>query len=232
MQRYGRDRLWPFAEGGGPTIALFTAAWALAWALWRAARGWVAGLLWAAATALWLAVLYFFRDPNRPLVSEPGLVMSAADGRVVTVVREREPLYLQRETLRISTFLGLTDVHVQRAPIGGVVRRVIPRPGRFLQAFRPEASTENDSIAMEIDTPYGTIVVKQIAGIMARRCVNHATPGQRLITGERFGLIRFGSRVDLFLPPSATPLVAEGDRVYAALTPVARLVRHEEQVNA
>ncbi len=223
MEQYGRDRPWPFAQGGGPTITLFTALWALALLYWRASRARGAAILVALATALWLTILYFFRDPNRPLVGEPGLVMSAADGKVMAVVREQEPLYLQREMLRISTFLDITDVHVQRIPIGGTVRRIVARPGRFLQAFRPEASTENDSIVMEIETPHGPVLVKQIAGIMARRCVNYATPGQQVNTGERFGLIRFGSRVDLFLPPHAEPLVAEGDRVAGALTPVARL---------
>lgn len=233
MARYGRDRLWPFAQGSGPTIALFAALWAFSLLLWRASRrSRAAGLLLGAATVVWLTVLYFFRDPDRPLVSEPGLVASAADGKVVAIVREREPLYLQRESLRISTFLDLTDVHVQRVPIGGIVRRVVPRPGKFLQAFRPEASTENESIAMEIETPYGPVLVKQIAGIMARRCVNYATPGQRVTTGERFGLIRFGSRVDLFLPPSAEPLVTEGERVYGALTPVARLALPQDMPDA
>lgn len=223
MEQYGRDRLWPFAQGGGPTITLFTAFWALALFNWRARRGCGAGILLAAVTALWLALLYFFRDPNRPRVSEPGLAMSAADGKVMAVVREYEPVYLRREMLRISTFLDVTDVHVQRIPLGGTVRQIVARPGKFLQAFRPEASTENESIAMEIETPYGPVLVKQIAGIMARRCVNYARPGQQVTTGERFGLIRFGSRVDLFLPLHASPLVAEGDRVYGALTPVARL---------
>jgi phosphatidylserine decarboxylase len=232
MEHYGKDRLWPFAQGGGPTIALFTVFWALAVLLWRARRSRVGAAILAVATSLWLTVLYFFRDPNRPLVSEPGLVMSAADGKIVAVVREPEPLYLQREALRISTFLDLTDVHVQRVPVGGVVRRIIARPGKFMQAFRPEASTENESIAMEIETAYGAVLVKQIAGIMARRCVNYATPGQPVMTGERFGLIRFGSRVDLFLPPDAQSLVTEGDRVYGALTPVARLGPQQDQPDA
>lgn len=232
MEQYGRDRLWPFAQGGGPTITLFSALWALALLNWRASRVRGAAFLLAGMTALWLTLLYFFRDPNRPLVGEPGLVMSAADGKVVAIAREQEPVYLQQEMLRISTFLDITDVHVQRIPIGGIVRRIVARPGKFLQAFRPEASTENESIAMEIETPYGPVLVKQIAGIMARRCVNYAMPGQQVNTGERFGLIRFGSRVDLFLPPHAEPLVAEGDRVYGAMTPVARLELSQDSPDA
>ncbi len=223
MDRNNGDSIWPFARGGGPTIALVTALWAALLLLWRRSRGWGAGALFSAFTAIWLLVLYFFRDPNRPLWSQPGLVLSAADGKIVAVVKEREQLYLHREVTRISTFLDITDVHVQRIPINGVVGRIIARPGKYLQAFRPEASTENESIAMEIETPYGLILVKQIAGIMARRCVNYAIPGQEVTTGERFGLIRFGSRVDLFLPPDADVLVSIGDRVRGGLTPVARL---------
>lgn len=219
------DSIWPFARGGGPTIALVTGIWAALLVLWRQRRGWGWGALFSAFTGIWLLVLYFFRDPNRPLWSQPGLVMSAADGKVVAVAREMEQLYLHRPVTRISTFLDITDVHVQRIPIGGVVGRIITRPGKYLQAFRPEASTDNESIAMEIDTPFGLILVKQIAGIMARRCVNYATPGQEVTTGERFGLIRFGSRVDLFLPPDADVLVEIGDRVRGGLTPVARLSR-------
>jgi phosphatidylserine decarboxylase len=227
-----RDSIWPFARGGGPTIALVTAIWAILLLLWRQRRHWGTGGLFALASAVWLLVLYFFRDPNRPLWSEPGLVMSAADGKVVAVVNETEPLYLQRPVTRISTFLDITDVHVQRIPISGVVRRISFRPGKFLQAFRPEASMENESIAMEIETAHGTVLVKQIAGIMARRCVNYATPGEPVAAGERFGLIRFGSRVDLFLPQTAEVLVAVGDRVAGGLTPVARLAPWAERADA
>ncbi|MDT8304490.1 MAG: phosphatidylserine decarboxylase [Anaerolineae bacterium] len=223
MEKDRTDRFWPFAQGGGPTIALATGLWTGVLSLWRAKRGAGTGVLFATASVVWLLILYFFRDPNRPLYSEPGLVMSAADGKVVAITRETEPIYLKQDMLRISTFLDITDVHVQRIPIDGVVRRIITRSGKFLQAFRPEASTENESIAMELETPYGAVLVKQIAGIMARRCVNYASVGEQVISGERYGLIRFGSRVDLFLPVSAEVLVAEGDRVAGGLTPVARL---------
>lgn len=232
MYKDHRDRAWPFARGGGPTIALVTAVWIGLLSLYRTRRNPVISTLFAAASAVWLLVLYFFRDPNRPLYSEPGLVLSAADGKIVAIVKEVEPLYLKREALRISTFLDITDVHVQRIPISGVVRRVIPRPGKFLQAFRPEASSENESIAMEIETSFGVILVKQIAGIMARRCVNYATAGEEVISGERFGLIRFGSRVDLFLPPTAQILVTEGDRVAGGLTAIARLASRPRIDNA
>ena len=223
MTQYGTDRAWPFAEGGGATVAAASALWVGAVTLWRARPGWPTRLLLLVASVVWLLILYFFRDPNRPLSRRSGLVVAPGDGRVVAIERERETVYLQQETVRISIFLSILDVHVQRVPVGGQVTRVDHRPGRFLQAFRPEASTENEHIAMVIATPYGRVLVKQIAGIMARRCVNYLAPGDVVQTGERFGLIRFGSRVDLFLPPDTTLLVAEGDPVRGGLTPVATL---------
>ncbi|HSM55333.1 MAG TPA: phosphatidylserine decarboxylase [Candidatus Sulfomarinibacteraceae bacterium] len=177
----------------------------------------------ALGAVIWALVLYFFRDPNRNVAHAPGLVVSAGDGEIVDIRREREDEYLRAEAIRISTFLSITDVHVQRAPISGRVTQVTHRPGRFLQAFRPEASTENEHIAMTIETPQGPVLVKQIAGIMARRCVNYVQPGVCVQTGQRFGLIRFGSRVDLFLPPTAEILVGIGAKVKGGLTPVAHL---------
>ncbi len=223
MKQYGTDRTWPFAEGGGPTLALATLLWSAVVALRRTRPGFFSRLLTAGATGIWLLILYFFRDPNRRPVTAPGLVVSAGDGEVVAIAREREEEFLQCEALRVSIFLSILDVHVQRAPIGGTVTAVEHRPGKFLQAFRPEASTENEFIAMKIETPYGKVLVKQIAGIMARRCVNYARPGQRVATGQRFGLIRFGSRVDLFLPPNAKILTSVGDHARGGVTPIARL---------
>lgn len=223
MKEYGADRTWPFAEGGGPTLALVTLLWSGVVALWRARPSLFSRLLAAMVTGVWLLVLYFFRDPNRRPVTGPGLVVSAGDGEVVAIEPEREEEFLGRDVVRISVFLSILDVHVQRAPINGTVTMVEHRPGKFLQAFRPEASTENEFIAMKIETPYGEVLVKQIAGIMARRCVNYARPSQQVAIGQRFGLIRFGSRVDVFLPPDAEILTAVGDHVRGGVTPIARL---------
>jgi phosphatidylserine decarboxylase len=173
------------------------------------------------AVVLWLVVLYFFRDPTRAVVNRPGLVVGPGDGTVVEVVHQKEDQYLHADCTRISIFLSLFDVHVQRFPIEGTVARVEHQAGKFLQAYRSEASQVNENIALVIDTPYGKILLKQIAGILARRCINYAQVGDRLPTGQRFGLIKFGSRVDLFLPPQAQLLVSEGDKVYGGLTPVA-----------
>jgi phosphatidylserine decarboxylase len=223
MKDYGADRWWPFAQGGGVTIAVFTILWGTAVALWFLWQNLATGLLLFLATALWLLILYFFRDPNRQVVNEPGLVVGPGDGEVVEIISERENRYLQADVIRVSIFLSVTDVHVQRVPLGGKVTLIDHRPGKFLQAFRPEASEVNEFIAMVTESGYGRILIKQIAGILARRCVNYARPGDVLQTGQRFGLIRFGSRLDLFLPPNAQLLVKIGDKIVGGLTPIAQL---------
>jgi phosphatidylserine decarboxylase len=222
MKKYGADRSWPFAEGGGATIVVATAFFMGAAVLWFWRPGWLSGLLLVLATALWLLILYFFRDPKRQSPAEPGLVLSPGDGEVVAVVEGCEERYLKETVRRVSIFLSVTDVHVQRSPVTGRVALVEHRPGKFLQAFRPEASEVNESIAMIIESDAGRLLVKQIAGILARRCVNYAQVGDELTAGQRFGLIRFGSRVDLFLPLEAQVVVAVGDRVAGGLTPIAR----------
>ncbi|MCI0576834.1 MAG: phosphatidylserine decarboxylase family protein [Chloroflexi bacterium] len=218
-----KNRAWPFARGGEATILIFTALFGLAAVWWFARPGLWSGVAVFLAALLWLLILHFFRDPRRTVKAVEGLVVSPADGEVVTLVNEPEERYLQAAAVRISIFLAVTDVHVQRVPLSGRVESIEHRPGKFLQAFRPEASTVNESIAMVIATPYGRVLVKQIAGILARRCVNYAAVGQAVTAGERFGLIRFGSRVDLFLPPQAKLLVKVGDKVAGAVTPVAQL---------
>ena len=223
MQSYKHDSLWPFADGGGPTITLFSAILIGLLALSRRRPNFAIRLLAAIGFLLWILILYFFRDPNRNPVEADGLVVSAGDGKVVEIIREREDDYLQQDTVRISVFLSIFDVHVQRIPIHGTVKMVQHIPGKFLQAFRPEASSVNEHIAMIIDTPFGPVLVKQIAGIMARRCINNARPGDKVRSGQRFGMIKFGSRVDLFVPPTAELLVIVGDRVAGGVTPVARL---------
>ncbi len=228
MDDYGKDRWWPFAQGGGVTIGIVTLVWGTAVFLWFFRSNLATGIFLVLTTALWLLILYFFRDPNRQVKNEPGLVVSPADGEVVEIVKEQEAHYLQADVIRISLFLSIADVHVQRVPLGGKVVQVEHKPGKFLQAFRPEASDVNEHIAMVLETEYGRILVKQIAGILARRCVNYARPGDILVTGQRFGLIRFSSRVDLFLPPNAQLLVSVGDKVYGGLTPIARFPAQEK----
>lgn len=223
MTQYGKDKDWPFAEGGESTLALVTGLWGVAAALRFLRSNLLTNSLFWLITPLWLLILWFFRDPNRTPLVEDGLLVSPGDGEVVEIIREPEKRYLDDDTIRISIFLSVLDVHVQRVPISGRVTLVDHRPGQFLQAFRPEASEVNEYIAMITESEYGRVLTKQIAGILARRCVNHAQVGDWLTTGQRFGLIKFSSRVDLFLPPDAELIVRVGDKVYGGLTPIARL---------
>ena len=223
MNKAGTDRLFPFAEGGESTIGVVAGIWAIVTLIWRRSTTPLTTLLFAPVTVVFLLVLYFFRDPNRTPTQGEGLVVSPGDGEIVSIVTEKEMRYLNKDVIRVSIFLSVFDVHVQRVPIAGIVRQIQHQPGKFLQAFRPEASEVNEYIAMVIDTPYGEVLVKQIAGILARRCVNYVNEGDTLTTGQRFGLIRFSSRVDLFLPPDANLLIEVGDKVNGGITPIAQL---------
>ena len=167
---------------------------------------WPAGIL----VFLGLFVFYFFRDPQRSIPSAPGIVVSPADGRVVQIVEE--PLD-SKAGRRISIFLSIWNVHVQRAPIAGRISGVVYRPGRFLGAFRSAASQENEQNIISIDAPLGTLVFKQIAGAIARRVICWKREGDAVALGERVGLIRFGSRVDIWLPVEAQLLVERGQNV-------------------
>jgi phosphatidylserine decarboxylase len=229
MTNYGKDRTWPFAEGGGGTIAFFTLLLATAVFLWFQFTNWAAGLFLLLASFLWLLVLYFFRDPNRAIEAKSGLVLGPGDGEVVEISTMTEDRFLQAEVIRMSMFLDITDVHVQRVPLAGKVTLVQRQPGKFLQAFKPEASEVNEFIAMVTESEgYGRILTKQIAGIVARRCLNYLKPGDVVQTGQRFGLIRFSSRVDLFLPPTAHMLVKVGDKIIGGVTPIAQLEKTDE----
>ena len=226
---YGSDRSWPFAEGGGSTIVVVLVILVLVGAmwLWLPSNLLVNTLLFIAAMVAFL-VLYFFRDPNRQIVRQAGIALSPGDGKIVSISREHEPIYLRDTAVRVSIFLSVFDIHVQRSPVDGKALRVDHKPGKFLQAFKPEASNVNEYIAMLLETSYGRVLVKQIAGILARRCVNFVEVGDTVRMGERFGLIKFSSRVDLFLPLNAEILVKEGEQVYAGLTPIARLTVGED----
>jgi len=223
MKQPGDDRIWPFAEGGGTTIIFFTLIAGFFATLWYFYINLLTGILFALAFALWLLILYFFRDPNRTIPKESGLVLSPGDGEIMEIIRQQESQYLYAEVIRISMFLSITNVHVQRAPISGKVTHIDHQPGKFLQAFKPEASDVNERISMVIESEYGRVLVRQIAGILARRCVNYAEPGDEIKGGQRFGLIKFSSRIDLFLPVDSRLLVKVGDKVYGGTTSIAQL---------
>lgn len=166
--------------------------------------------------ALTLFVLFFFRDPERTLPQGENLVVSPADGRVIVIKDIYEPAYLKQDVKQISIFLSVFNVHVNRAPISGTVQTVKYNPGKFHVASVDKASLDNEQTAMVIANGKGTVLVKQIAGLIARRIVCYAEPGMSIRTGERYGLIRFGSRVDIFLPKDAELKVKVGDRVKGA----------------
>ena len=176
------------------------------------------GLGWAAPVlALAAFVLYFFRDPERvPPAGES--VVSPADGRVLEL---REMEWEGKRVWKIGIFLSLFDVHVNRSPIAGVIRSVRYQPGRFLIASRPEASLENEQNTVIVEGERYAVTFKQIAGALARRIVFRKKVGDRVERGERIGLIKFGSRVDLFLPLELVPKVAVGDHVKAGLSALA-----------
>jgi phosphatidylserine decarboxylase len=167
-------------------------------------------------------LLYFFRDPRRTPPPGEGLILAPADGEVMEVHYTHEPRFLQDEGLRISIFMSIFDVHVNRAPVEADVTWVEHVPGQFLQAFRPEACDVNEHNLIGMESPHGRVLVKQIAGILARRIVCWVHPGQRLQAGERLGIIKLGSRVDLYLPSEAEPAVQVGDQTYAGITVIAR----------
>jgi phosphatidylserine decarboxylase len=167
---------------------------------------WVAGILFL----LGAFVLYFFRDPQRTIPSDPGMIVSPADGHVMEVLDE--PLEGQPGQ-RISIFLSVFDVHVNRAPVEGEIRRIEYRPGRFYAAMRARASAENEQNMVRISSPQGDVVFKQIAGWIARRILCWKAVGDPVARGERVGMIRFGSRVDVWVPPDVDILVRRGQKV-------------------
>ena len=185
----------------------------------------LAGLLATAACAL------FFRDPERLTPIRPGLVVSAADGIVTAVETVLPPPELELQpspVVRISVFLSILDVHVNRVPVDGTIAAVNYRPGTFVNAALAKASEDNERNAVRIDTADGrTVVVVQIAGLIARRICCWVSAGLDVRAGERFGLIRFGSRVDVYLPSGVSPLVFPGQRCIAGETVLADLYAYE-----
>lgn len=169
--------------------------------------------------------LWFFRDPERQPPPGDALVVSPADGRILDVTPMQEDVFLHAPTTRVSIFMSPLDVHVNRAPLDGTIETVLHTDGKFRAAFSDKASVDNERTAMVLQSGGRRFLVVQIAGAVARRIVCHRQPGERLRRGERYGMIMFGSRVDVYLPPDVTPRVARGDRVVAGSTVIAELPR-------
>ncbi len=187
---------------------------------------WPKPLLTAAAVvcvalAVWVA--YFFRDPERHGERGPGLVIAPADGKVVQVVEVDEPAFMHGRAIRIAIFMNVFSVHVNRYPVSGRVTYTHYNPGKFLNAAVDKASLENEQASVGIEIGAHRVLVRQIAGLVARRIVTYSRRGDQAEQGERFGLIRFGSRVDVYLPVGSTPRVRVGEHTAAGNTVIAEL---------
>jgi len=172
--------------------------------------------------AIFVFVLQFFRDPQRIPALGRDLVLSPADGRIVVVETANDP-YAGREALKISVFMNVFNVHSNRSSVNGLVKEIQYFPGKFVNADLDKASTENERNAVVIDANGQTVTLVQVAGLIARRILCYIHVGDRLKAGERYGFIRFGSRVDVYLPLTAEPLVSVGDKVFATNTALARV---------
>ncbi len=206
---------WPFIALGWGLAAL--GAWAaLRWGGW-----WWLPEIVVLALAVWLLV--FFRNPERAGPRGDAVVIAPADGKVVSVVETDEPTYLQTRATRISIFMSVFDVHVNRYPVSGTVAYRHYHAGKFLHAAEDKASLDNEQSSVGVAGPRGPVLVRQIAGLIARRIVTDAQVGDRVEQGGRLGMIRFGSRVDVLLPIVSHPVVKVrvGDRVAAGATVLA-----------
>jgi len=217
---------WPFIVGA----ALITILLSLLW------EGF--GLIGLVIT-LWC--IYFFRDPVRTVPDREGLIVSPADGLVqmitsaplpaeIEIDTQGDPLFSAKELTRISIFLNVFDVHVNRTPVSGTVSQVIYTPGKFINASLDKASEDNErsTAVIKIKDHDSSIAFVQIAGLVARRIINTLSDGQKVETGEKYGIIRFGSRVDIYLPPKVNPMVIEGQRVIGGETIIADFKSREK----
>jgi phosphatidylserine decarboxylase len=199
---------WAFV--GVSLLAAVLASWA--WGTW--------------SIPLWLLaafIVQFFRDPPREVPDDPRAVVSPADGRIVEVSKAKDP-YLRRDALKVSVFMNVFNVHSNRSPVDGVVKERWYSPGAFVNAALDKASLSNERNALWLQTREGRdVTCVQVAGLIARRILCYVGAGAELARGQRFGFIRFGSRVDVYLPPEAEAAVALGDKVYAAKSVLAWL---------
>ena len=212
-----------FAREGLVLIAIAALIAVGTYALALNRRSWPLWLLAFVLTLVAIWVAYFFRDPERQGERGDRLVIAPADGKVVMITEVDEPSFMRERSVRISIFMNVFNVHVNRYPVSGTVRFVERKRGRFLNAATSASSIENEQTSIGLETGSSRILVRQIAGLIARRIVTYATNGQQVRQGDRMGLIRFGSRVDVFMPATATVRVNAGDVTYAGVTVVGDL---------
>ena len=211
-----RAQIPPIHPEGYPFIGVFALVSLILFWVWTP-LGWI-------GTALTLWCVLFFRDPVRVTPVRDGVVVSPADGRVAMIAQVLPPAELglgDRPLTRVSVFMSVFNCHVNRSPIAGRIEKIVYRPGVFINAELDKASEDNERNSLVIGTPQGRIGVVQIAGLVARRIVCFAKEGQAIGAGERFGLIRFGSRLDIYLPDGAKPLVSVGQTAIAGETVLA-----------
>ena len=202
-------------------VAAALGALALAWR-YASIPLWIAtGIL--VVLAVWM--VYFFRDPERTGQRGDQLVVSPADGKVVQIIEVDEPAFVHGRALRISIFMNVFNVHVNRYPVSGKVAYVHYNEGKFLNAASDKASLENEQMSVGIESGHRRVLVRQIAGLIARRIVNYAAVGVQAEQGARMGIIRFGSRVDVFVPTSSRPRVRVGDFPIAGVTVLAEFTQ-------
>jgi phosphatidylserine decarboxylase len=212
-----------FAREGLPfmVVAALLAAVAYGAALLR--PSWLLWLLAFLLTLVALWVAYFFRDPERSSAPQERVVVSPADGKVMMITEVDEPTYVEDRTIRVSIFLNIFNVHVNRYPVAGTVEYLKYAPGKFLNAAGARASLENEQMSVGINTGRHRVLVRQIAGLLARRLVTYSTEGQEVAQGQRMGLMKFSSRMDVFLPLGSQIQVTVGQSVVAGVTPMAEL---------
>ena len=205
---------WPFIAGAFVVLLGLTLAWGFVAPGW----GWLA-LIWA---PIFLWVIAFFRDPTRSGERGEGVLIAPADGVVIGVDRLESPEFMEGERIRIAIFMNVFNVHVNRAPVNGEVVYKDYRPGKFFNASFDKASVHNERCSLGLRSSLGDVLVQQIAGLVARRIVTDPEVGGTVNQGERFGIIRFGSRVDTYIATDLKPSVAVGDKTRAGETVIAR----------
>lgn len=189
-------------------------------------------LLWCGSIFLifsWFFIVFFFREPKRIAIHDNELIFAPCDGTVVVIENVYEKEYLKENMIQISIFMSMTNIHMNWTPVGGVIEYFKYHPGRFLLAWLPKSSEDNEHTTTVVKLDSGhKILFKQIAGFLARRIVSYYKKGDRMAQNEVFGFIKFGSRMDLFIPANSEILVEIGDRTIGTQTPLARLVKNNK----
>ena len=212
-----------FAREGLLFIGIAAVAAASAFGLALARRSWTLWLVAVVVTLIALWVAYFFRDPERTGQRGATIVVAPADGRLIMMTEVDEPSFIQGRAIRLSIFMNVFNVHVNRYPVDGVVPYVHYNKGKFINAAAEKSSLENEQMSVGIESGPYRILVRQIAGLIARRIVTYSKVGETVHQGDRMGIIRFGSRVDVFIPTSARVLAKVGDLTTAGTTVLAEL---------